>query len=121
MDRIGQPFALSASQADFVSVPTRSMDGSALLAGLWLVGFLIVVFAWIRQWQRLRALVRAGSPMELGLSRSGSSVRGPAGAGCVWNRPTGARGAGEHHGTSDVRAMGGGPGTRIVATCGPPG
>ncbi len=62
IDEVSQPFtspAVSTTPAESY-VPT-------LLAGLWLYGFLGIACSWWRRWRRIRAVVRAASPVQLDL------------------------------------------------------
>ena len=73
------PHAFSAV-ADMVSDPifltalpaaTPAPDHSSLLllviCAVWACGFVVVAVGWTRQWLRIRAIVRAASPLSLGL------------------------------------------------------
>jgi len=66
MDQLGQPFA-SEAPALLANVPRGVNWGPAVLFCAWLCGFLIVAFAWARQWQRFRSAVRTASPLHLDL------------------------------------------------------
>ncbi|GGH04467.1 M56 family metallopeptidase [Silvibacterium dinghuense] len=44
------------------------------LVGMWLVGFVLLVLSWLRQWFEVRRLVRAAMPIELDLA-AGIEVR----------------------------------------------
>jgi len=72
-----QPFVPAAAAA-----PERSTGFLAvLLASVWAVGLLIVLFQWWRQWRRIRASVGAASPLVLDLDvpvLSSPSVLEPA-------------------------------------------
>ena len=46
--------------------PTQS-SRTPVFFGVWLCGFSVVAFAWARQWRRVRAVLRAASPLELNL------------------------------------------------------
>jgi uncharacterized protein (TIGR03435 family) len=74
MDQIGRPFAFEAP-ALLATVPRTVSWGPVILFGAWLCGFLIVVFAWARQWQRVRTAVRTASPLHLDLSIHAVSSR----------------------------------------------
>src|SRR5712692_9016069 len=67
MDQIGQPFSPPASPALSANVPAVPGNSSTVLLCVWLCGFLLVAFSWTRQWRRIRAAVRSGSPMDLDL------------------------------------------------------
>jgi bla regulator protein blaR1 len=59
-----QPFVPPASAAPEHSTGVLAV----LLASVWAVGFLIVLFQWWRQWLRIRASVSAASPLVLDLN-----------------------------------------------------
>jgi bla regulator protein blaR1 len=66
MDQISQPFASDAPVL-LANVPRAVSWAPAVLFCAWLCGFLIVAFAWARQWQRFRTAVRTASPLHLNL------------------------------------------------------
>ncbi len=62
--QIGQPFTF----ADWASTPapaTASNPIPAILLGLWLCGFLVVLARWGRSWLRTRAAVRCATPVPI--------------------------------------------------------
>jgi bla regulator protein BlaR1 len=62
IEQIGQPFPpLPASQ------PQPPITLPAVLLGVWLCGFSVVVIRWARQWRRLHIALRAASPLPLNL------------------------------------------------------
>jgi len=63
VNEISQPIALPAQ----LPRPAKAPETPTVLLGLWLCGFLVVVVAWTRQWQRVRAALRAASPLHLDL------------------------------------------------------
>ena len=67
VEQITQPFPPSLAPATMA--PAALAQHSSLLPGLlvaiWACGFLAVAFSWWRRWQRIRAVVRAGSPLTL--------------------------------------------------------
>jgi uncharacterized protein (TIGR03435 family) len=67
MEQIGQPFAQSPARAA-VARTVLAHDASllpAILLAVWACGSVAVAFSWWRQWRRIRAAVRAGSPVAL--------------------------------------------------------
>jgi TonB family protein len=68
---LGQPFSpLGVGSVVWVSPLTASATsgalGSWLLLGIWLCGCLVMVAAWVRQWRRVTAIIRQGSPVADG-------------------------------------------------------
>lgn len=77
-----QPFVPAVSAAPEHSTGFLTM----LLAGVWAVGFLVVLFQWWREWRRIHAWVRAASPLVLDLDvpvLSSPSVLEPAAFGIL--------------------------------------
>jgi bla regulator protein BlaR1 len=69
MDEVSQPFtAIPVSSAVFAAPPEATSPLAAILLGLWACGFLGVAGAWWIRWLRIRAVVRAGAPLPLGLA-----------------------------------------------------
>jgi uncharacterized protein (TIGR03435 family) len=66
IDQLGQPFAFEAPSV-LATIPRPVSWAPAVLFCVWLCGFLIVAFAWMRQWQRVRTAVRTASPVHLDL------------------------------------------------------
>jgi bla regulator protein blaR1 len=68
IEQISQPFAPSAATA--MSAPVRSAPSRlpAILFAVWLAGFLMNALRWSVDWRRIRATVRAASPLPLRLS-----------------------------------------------------
>jgi bla regulator protein BlaR1 len=71
MDQLSQPF--SQSRMSLVSEATPAMHSSglidvlpALLAAVWLLGSVIVVFAWYVRWRRISAVLRKAMPLREG-------------------------------------------------------
>jgi bla regulator protein BlaR1 len=62
MDDISQPFTAPAMTATAPPAPSRLPE---LLLGLWACGFIGITSAWWIRWRRIRAAVRAGSPLHL--------------------------------------------------------
>jgi len=65
-DHVGQPFAPPAIAGPPTAVPpTTSSRISAALFSIWVCGFAVIAYSWLREWRRLRAAVRAASPLDL--------------------------------------------------------
>jgi bla regulator protein BlaR1 len=67
MEQISQPFPPSPSVAAVAPALAAHPDRllPALLLAIWACGFLAVAFFWWRRWLRIRAAVRAASPLEM--------------------------------------------------------
>ena len=66
VEQISQPFP--PSLASTVAPAALAQHGSllpGLFLAIWACGFLVVAVSWWRRWQRIRAAVRAGSPLAL--------------------------------------------------------
>jgi len=61
MEQASQPFTATAAEA---SVPTSSRL-PAILLGIWVCGVIGITCAWWVRWRRIKAAVRAGSPLNL--------------------------------------------------------
>ena len=73
IEQITQPFSQTTSAADHLSkaplVPEHYANLlSLILVAVWLCGFLPIVFSWVGGWWRIRAAVRASSPMQIKLT-----------------------------------------------------
>jgi bla regulator protein blaR1 len=66
MEGISHPFALP-SPAPFTPAPKAPSRVPAVSFGLWLCGFAANGLAWWRRWRRVRAALRAASPLPLNL------------------------------------------------------
>ena len=64
MDQVSQPFTAPAVAA---TVPPAPSPVSAILLSIWACGFIGITCAWWVRWRRIRAAVRAGSPLNLEL------------------------------------------------------
>ncbi len=62
MDQISQPFTAPAMTATAPPAPSRLPE---LVLGVWACGFIGITTAWWIRWRRIRAAVRAGSPLHL--------------------------------------------------------
>jgi beta-lactamase regulating signal transducer with metallopeptidase domain len=67
MEGIGRPFAPPVSVSHVVSAPTAPSRLPAILFGVWVSGVAASLLAWRRRWQRVRAALRAASPLPLKL------------------------------------------------------
>ncbi len=67
MDQIGQPFAPPASPRLSISAPRASASAPTILLCIWLAGFLLIAFSWLRQWRRIQNAVRSARPLNLNL------------------------------------------------------
>src|SRR5262249_54708944 len=67
LDQVSQPFTTSASRASSgIPVPQRPSRLPMVLWAVWAAGFLgFARSGWIR-WRRVKAAVRAGTPLDLG-------------------------------------------------------
>jgi bla regulator protein blaR1 len=65
MEEIGRPFSTPASAHLPAEAASASTRVPAILFGVWLCGFAIGVFSWVQRWRRIRAVVRAASPLRL--------------------------------------------------------
>lgn len=78
---VGAPFARPATYAPEIPIASRSGDlAPTMLLGVWACGFACIAGAWFVRWRRIRAVVRAGSPLCLGLpirAISSSAVSAP--------------------------------------------
>src|ERR1700733_4946550 len=69
LDQVIQPFTLTAvSSPVLTKVPTAPNFLPPILFGIWACGFIGIAASWWIRWRRVRAAVRAGSPLHLGLS-----------------------------------------------------
>jgi bla regulator protein BlaR1 len=62
MEQISQPFAHSAT---FPGVMPAASLMPKIMLGVWIFGFIVVVFAWLKRWRHIRAAVHAASPLQL--------------------------------------------------------
>jgi bla regulator protein blaR1 len=67
VEQLSQPFTPTASLPPPTIKPSPSINCLAVLSGAWLCGLSVVVFAWARQWRRVRTVLRAASPLALNL------------------------------------------------------
>jgi len=72
IEQITLPFPQVAASAAVANAPMAPSAASlpanllpAILIAVWLCGFLVIVFSWVRGWLRIRASVRASSRMTL--------------------------------------------------------
>jgi bla regulator protein BlaR1 len=69
VEQIAQPFTAVQFDAPLGSVapqPSASFPFPALLMGLWICGFAVVIFTWWMKWRRVAAAVRASTPLTEG-------------------------------------------------------
>lgn len=62
MDEVSQPFTYQA-----VAAPASASVLPAVLLAVWLCGFIGITASWYVRWRRIRAVVSAGSEVQLGL------------------------------------------------------
>jgi bla regulator protein BlaR1 len=68
MDEVGQPFTASPVSSHLLSKSTPAVSPlPEILAGIWICGFFGIVCSWWIRWRRIRASVRAGSPVNVEL------------------------------------------------------
>lgn len=67
MDRLSQPFAVRAVSSDLVVTPPAANPLPAVLGGIWACGFLGIACSWWVRWRRTRAVVRAGSAVQVAI------------------------------------------------------
>lgn len=66
MDQVSEPFTTSAlPPAARPSPVPRAIPWPAILWSIWACGFLVISAAWLIRWLRIRAALRAGSPVQL--------------------------------------------------------
>jgi bla regulator protein BlaR1 len=65
VERMSQPFAPSAATTMPAPVPSAPSRLPASLFAVWLAGFLMNALGWFVAWHRIRATVRAASPLTL--------------------------------------------------------
>ena len=67
MAGVTQPFTAPAlSLPSSAAAPPAASPLPAILLGIWACGFLGIACSWWIRWRRIRAVVRAGSPLHLG-------------------------------------------------------
>jgi bla regulator protein BlaR1 len=64
---VSGPLFLTSLPAATRPVPDQMPVLPIMISALWACGFLVVVVRWLREWVRIRAVVRAASPLRLGL------------------------------------------------------
>lgn len=62
MEEISQPFAHSPAS---IASPPAASRLPAVLFGVWACGFAAVMLSWVIRWRRIRAAVRAASPLPV--------------------------------------------------------
>jgi beta-lactamase regulating signal transducer with metallopeptidase domain len=67
---MSEPFTMPPASAPTLAAPPVAPAANplpAILAAIWAIGFLAIAISWFVRWRRIAALVRAGSPVPLGL------------------------------------------------------
>ncbi len=67
MEQLSEPFSPATTVPPVMKKASEPIDGSMVLLGAWLWGLTVVAFAWTRQWRRVRAALKAASPLPLDL------------------------------------------------------
>ncbi len=68
MDEVSQPFsALGIVTPIPAATPSKANPLPRILLAIWAAGFLGIAVSWLIRWQRIRAIVRTGSPIQLAL------------------------------------------------------
>ncbi len=68
IDGVSEPFAAPAVSSPWLAPPADGRGSlPAILMGIWACGFLGIAGSWWIRWRRIRTVVRAGSPVQLGL------------------------------------------------------
>jgi uncharacterized protein (TIGR03435 family) len=68
METLSQPFAVPAPTPLPAAVAAPAMNPlPAILLGVWLCGIAVGVVFWVRYWRQARRLLRASTPLNLGL------------------------------------------------------
>jgi beta-lactamase regulating signal transducer with metallopeptidase domain len=76
VEQISQPFVPPASW-ERLAVPAAESRISAVLLGIWICGFAVVLFSWLVQWRRIRTAVRTASPLALDIPLKAMSSKLP--------------------------------------------
>ncbi|HEY2383610.1 MAG TPA: M56 family metallopeptidase [Terriglobia bacterium] len=74
MDQIVQPFAVTVSGPLLAAVPETRSAIPIVFLGVWLCGFAVSVFCWVRAWRHIRAAVRTASPLHVAVRRDSASI-----------------------------------------------
>jgi beta-lactamase regulating signal transducer with metallopeptidase domain len=64
---MSEPFSMPVSMLAASPVVPAANPLPAILAAIWAMGFLALACSWLVRWRRIAAVVRAGSPVPLGL------------------------------------------------------
>jgi len=68
-EEFNEPFVAQSLPTAPIAVPQAKPDRLPIaLVSLWLVGLGVCVLGWVNQWRRVRRLIRAASPLDLGLA-----------------------------------------------------
>jgi bla regulator protein blaR1 len=66
MEKVGQPFTAPAVSSPLLAnAPPAASPLPAILLGIWACGFAGIGCSWWIRWRRIRAVVRAGSPVHM--------------------------------------------------------
>ncbi len=66
MEEVSQPFSMpEVSYPSLASTPPAASPLPGILLGVWGCGFAGISFSWWIRWRRIRAVVRAGSPVDI--------------------------------------------------------
>jgi bla regulator protein blaR1 len=76
VEQVSRPFALTTAPSPVLATaPTAPSKLPEILFGIWACGFIGISISWWVRWRRIAAAVRAGSPVQLGLSIRAISSR----------------------------------------------
>jgi uncharacterized protein (TIGR03435 family) len=68
MQQVTQPFPDWQAMTDTTVAATRHFNFLPIALGIWALGFFGVAFSWSRRWLRIRAALRAGTPLSIDAS-----------------------------------------------------
>ena len=63
MEQVTQPFPQLPATVDAPQLAKHSISILPIVLGIWVLGFLAVIFSWSRRWLCIRAAMRAGTPL----------------------------------------------------------
>jgi beta-lactamase regulating signal transducer with metallopeptidase domain len=67
VEEVARPAVAVAPALTALPAARQGLDASTVLAALWALGFVTLVARWLAQWLRIRAILRASAPLQLGL------------------------------------------------------
>jgi len=67
VEDVAQPAVTVAPVLTALPAVRQGLDASTVLAAIWALGFVILVARWLAQWLRIRAILHASAPLQLGL------------------------------------------------------